>query len=76
MLETILEIAKFLIPSLIVFATAYYLLNSYLENQLKLRQVEAQMKKSDSVTGQVLPIRLQAYERLVCLLYTSDAADE
>ncbi len=68
MLETTLEIAKFLIPSLIVFATAYYLLNSYLENQLKMRQVEAQLKKSEKVTGQVLPLRLQAYERLVLLL--------
>lgn len=64
MLETILEIAKFLIPSLIVFATAYYLLNSYLENQLKMRKIEVQLKKSD----QVLPLRLQAYERLVLLL--------
>jgi len=64
MQETILDIAKFLIPSLIVFATAYYLLNSYLENQLKQRKVEVQLKKSDKV----LPLRLQAYERLVLLM--------
>lgn len=64
MLETTLEIAKFLVPSLIVFATAYYLLNSYLDNQLKMRKIDLQTKKSN----QVVPLRLQAYERLVLLL--------
>lgn len=62
-METFLEILKFTIPGLIVFATAYFLLKLYLDDRQKgnflLQNIEAQ-----KIT---LPLRLQAYERLILL---------
>jgi len=63
-METILEILKYILPSLVVFLTVYFLLKSYFEfkNKSELQDVR---KKDHEVT---LPLRLQAYERLVLLM--------
>ncbi len=62
-MESFLEILKYTIPALIVFATAYYLLKLYLdEMQSYNRHVLRQ--ESNKIT---LPVRLQAYERLILL---------
>ena len=63
-LETILEILKYTLPSLIVFVTAYALLKSLLNNELKKTQLKLRMNNQK----EVLPLRLQAYERLTLLL--------
>ena len=62
-METLLEILKITIPGLIVFATAYYLLKNYLDNQLQIKVLDEKTKNK----GQALQNRLQAYERLTLL---------
>lgn len=62
-METFLEIMKFTIPGMVVFATAYYMLKLYTENQQQLTAM-AQRQEAMKVT---LPLRLQAYERLMLL---------
>ena len=62
-METFLEIMKFTIPGLVVFATAYFLLKMFLEDRQLLNQQQMRFE-SLKIT---LPIRLQAYERLTLL---------
>ena len=68
MVETILDILKYTIPSLIVFATAYYAVNSFLKNQLQTQE----LKLKENTRHQTAPIRLQAYERLALLMERID----
>jgi len=58
-----LEILKYTLPAVIVFVTAYYVLKQFLDAQYKKQLLEYQKKMVD----QKLPLKLQAYERL--LLY-------
>jgi len=62
-MEMFFEILKYTIPSLVVFATAYYLLKLYLDDRLR-SELAAQRSESLKIT---LPLRLQAYERLTLL---------
>lgn len=59
-----LEILKFTIPSIIVLLTTYLVLKMFLKNEEKKRKFELSMNQKDSI----LPLRLQAYERLVLFL--------
>ncbi len=58
------EILKYTIPALIVFLTAYLLIRKFLENEQKIRKINLMMKNDQFI----LPVRLQAYERLVLFL--------
>ncbi len=58
------DILKIVLPALIVFLTAYFLFRDMLENAQKEREFEFRIKSS----GQVTPVRLQAYERLALVL--------
>jgi len=58
------DILKIVLPALIVFLTAYFLFRDMLENAQKQREFEFRVKNS----GQVTPVRLQAYERLALVL--------
>lgn len=58
------NLAIIVIPSLIVFLTAYFILKSYLENDREKRELEL---KSDQRRVSI-PLRLQAYERLALFL--------
>ena len=60
----LLELLKLIVPSLIVFLTAYFVLNSYLENDYQKKLLEMKMNNQGSVT----PLRLQAYERLTLFI--------
>jgi hypothetical protein len=62
-METFYEILKYTVPSLVVFATAYFLLKLYLDDRLRA-ELAAQRSESLKIT---LPLRLQAYERLTLL---------
>lgn len=62
-MEMFLELLKYTIPGLIVFATAYFLLKLYLDDRLRM-ELAAQRKEAIKIT---LPLRLQAYERLTLL---------
>jgi archaellum component FlaC len=59
-----LEILKYTVPSLIVFLTAFIIIRNQYKNE------EAKRKADTVITNKktVLPIRLQAYERLALLL--------
>ena len=63
-LPTVLEILKFTIPGLVVFAAVYFTLQSYLASENKRRNFEMRA----NLYREALPIRLQAYERLTLFL--------
>ncbi|MCH8905028.1 MAG: hypothetical protein IIA45_14070 [Bacteroidetes bacterium] len=63
-MEVIIEIIKFTIPALVVFFTSFILLNAYLKNDIKKRELAS--KEANQKT--LLPLRLQAYERLALFL--------
>lgn len=59
-LTIVLEILKFTIPGLVVFAAVYYVLKRVFANQIDLEQIKYNKeRKKEGVT-----IKLQAYERL------------
>ena len=58
-----LEVLKYILPALVVFATAYYILKSYLDAHYQDNALRMQAD-NQKIT---LPIRLQAYERLILL---------
>jgi hypothetical protein len=60
----ILEILKYTIPSLILFLTVYYILHSYFYDQDKKRQYKGMLKNKELI----IPVRLQAYERIILFL--------
>lgn len=60
----LLEILKYTLPSLIVFATAYLLIRIYLKNEEARRRSEIIKANKEGI----LPLRLQAYERLILFL--------
>jgi hypothetical protein len=59
-----LEILKYTVPALIVFLTAYYMIRMFMKNEDTKRHFELHMTQKDST----LPLRLQAYERLILFL--------
>lgn len=63
--EIILDIIKYTIPALIVFLTVYTMLDKQAKKEERLKFFE--LKKRHSKES--LPVRLQAYERLMLLLY-------
>jgi hypothetical protein len=69
-MDTFLEILKYSIPALIVFATVYFIMKKYLNQQYNLELLKF---KKDQLKN-TLPLRLQAYERiaLFCERITPD----
>lgn len=63
-METFLEILKYTLPALVVFATAYFLVNAALNNIIKRMDMERRL----GFRKDTLPLRLQAYERLTIFL--------
>jgi hypothetical protein len=63
-MEFLLEILKYTVPALIVFLTVWIMLRSWSRNEDKRRMKEFNLHISDDV----LPVRLQAYERSILLL--------
>ncbi|RLD81393.1 MAG: hypothetical protein DRJ15_04455, partial [Bacteroidetes bacterium] len=59
-----LEILKYVLPSLIVFAVAYFLIRSFLDHEVKQLREE----KKDGTRKAVIPMRFQAYERIVLFM--------
>jgi hypothetical protein len=63
-MEMFYDILKITIPALIVFLTAYLLLRNMIRNDQDKRRQEIILQNSRTV----VPIRLQAYERIVLFL--------
>jgi hypothetical protein len=63
-MQEITEILKYTLPALIVFLTSYMLSRKFLEKDLKLKKIDLLFRNEQYI----LPIRLQAYERLALFL--------
>jgi hypothetical protein len=60
-MDALLDVLKYTIPALIVFVTVFYLFRNFLNQQYN---IEA-LKFRQSQNKEILPLRLQAYERLM-----------
>ena len=58
------QVLLYTLPSLIVFLTAYLMMRTYLEKEHKQMRMQLLLDNN----RKILPIRLQAYERLVLLM--------
>lgn len=63
-MDLLLDILKYTLPALIVFLTVLVMLRSWSRNEENRRKSEFNMHLSDDI----LPVRLQAYERSILLL--------
>ena len=59
-----LEILKYVLPSLVVFATTFYLVMKYFNAEEKRQKHQALLNNQQMIT----PLRLQAYERTILFL--------
>ena len=62
------DFLKYVIPSIVVLAGVYFIMNSFFENEWKRKAQDVRAKEQDSKLKILLPIRLQAYERLILFL--------
>ncbi|MEE9439135.1 MAG: hypothetical protein V3V14_09060 [Saprospiraceae bacterium] len=62
-METFLEILKYILPALIVFGTVYFIMTKFLDQQYGLET----LKFKQNHVGAMLPMKLQAYERMAVL---------
>ena len=63
-MDILLEILKYTLPALIVFLTVLVMLRTWSRNEERKRKSEFNMHLADDI----LPVRLQAYERSILLL--------
>ncbi|MBN1131824.1 MAG: hypothetical protein JXR52_02040 [Bacteroidales bacterium] len=63
-MDSLLEILKYTIPALVVFLTTWFLTRTWARNEDKRRKHELNLHVKD----EILPVRLQAYERIVLFL--------
>lgn len=63
-MEGFLDILKYILPSGVVFITAYFILKSFLDNDNRKKLLELKLNNQ----GLITPLRLQAYERVVLFL--------
>jgi len=62
--QILFDLLKILLPSSIVFATAYFVVKHFLDTETKRRLAEIRLANQNVIT----PIRLQAYERVSIFL--------
>ncbi|OUJ73184.1 DUF7935 family protein [Hymenobacter crusticola] len=58
------DLLKIILPALIVAGSVFLLIRQYLEKEQQRRLIELRLQS----TKEVLPVRLQAYERVILLL--------
>jgi len=63
-METLIDLLKIVLPAALVMYAMYLTIKSFLAKEFEKRVVELKIKNSDIV----LPIRLQAYERMCLFL--------
>ncbi|CAD5255282.1 MULTISPECIES: hypothetical protein [Imperialibacter] len=63
-MEPLVDLAKIIIPAGLVLYAMYLMVRSFLNKELEKRMLELKMKNTESI----LPIRLQAYERMCLFL--------
>jgi len=60
----IVKLLLYLLPAVLVFITAFYLMKKFLDNQHRIKIIEARLQTQKDI----LPLKLQAYERLTLFL--------
>ncbi len=60
-MEQILEILKYILPSLVVFITVFFLFKMHIQNVERQKLLELKQESKNII----LPLRLQAYERVI-----------
>ena len=63
-MEQVYDMIMMAVPAIIVFFTTFYILKKFFENEEKKRNMELRRNSLQSV----MPIRLQAYERMILFL--------
>jgi hypothetical protein len=63
-MDAVIEFGKILIPASIVLYAAYLLVRSFLAKEIELKKLEIRGRSIETV----LPLRLQAYERMCLFL--------
>lgn len=63
-MELFFDVLKVVLPAGIVFATAYFVIKSFLDNESKKRMLDIRKEGQKAIT----PVRLQAYERITMFL--------
>ncbi len=59
-METALEILKYILPALIVFATVYFMMKRYLDMQYSTQILKFKQEQAKNT----LPVKFKAYERM------------
>jgi len=62
--ELVFDLLKIILPSGLLLLGMYFLVKKYVDRDYKLRLLELRMKNTETI----LPIRLQAYERMTLFL--------
>jgi hypothetical protein len=62
--DVVIEVLKYLLPCLVVFAAGYLTVKNFLDTETKRRLAEIRLANQNVVT----PMRLQAYERMAIFL--------
>jgi len=62
------EILKYILPSLVVMGTSYYLIKQFLENDNRKKLLELKLNNQANSQKFIIPVRLQAYERIILFL--------
>ncbi|KAA9327362.1 DUF7935 family protein [Adhaeribacter soli] len=62
--ELLFDLLKIILPAALLLAGMFFLVKKYVDRDYKLRLLELRMKNAETV----LPIRLQAYERMTLFL--------
>jgi hypothetical protein len=63
-MDNALDLFRYLLPALVVFATTYYLVHKYFDGEEKKRKQQLFLNNQNLIT----PLRLQAYERMILFL--------
>jgi len=63
-MDEILDILKYLLSGIVVFGTAFYILKLYLDSEQKRKMLDNKSLRDNII----IPLRLQAYERLILFL--------
>ena len=69
-MQAIYELLKYTVPEILVLAAAYYLIKLFLDRESEKNQLQLRI----DVQKTSLPVRMQAYERLVLLLERMEPA--
>ncbi len=63
-MEEILDILKYILPSLVVFGASYSVMKLFIENESRKRLLTIKLENNKLIT----PVRLQAFERVILFL--------